>query len=293
LKIEGIYFYEGNRLPAITDAIMALPKLSSLSLRNIYPQTLYSELMRNLKSASNLTILKTDILPVADDMKNFVSLEVLEFFQHSLAAIRPDPDADGAIPSRIPFLPNLRVIYPADTEIDAKEVILLSDLAILKDITLLKITPDLTLDELRRVVSLLKGQEAPLTEVCFQYSSVQFSPKNFVELVSRELGPQLRQFLYTGSDDRKFPDEFGMTDECIEILVKYCPLLEVLTLQNCWNLTRKSMALMHRRWMATLRYLDISPGSQDGFYNRCEFGRVANDTTDSHQYFFFDECFSD
>jgi hypothetical protein len=162
-----------------------------------------------------------------------------------------------------------------------------------KRASILRVRAEVTFEELTRLVAFAKQHELPITHVSLVYSGTPLNP--FIELVAREFGRQLRDFSYVDVDDYRNDSEFRINDECIEILVKYCPLIETLILHNCYFLTRKSMQLMHRRWMGTLRYLDVSPGTRDPMYSRDanDFGLNKNHADDEHSYFFFDECFSD
>ncbi len=89
-------------------------------------------------------------------------------------------------------------------------------------------------------------------------------------------------------------DPVHLTDDGISHLVSFCPLMEGLTLQCSVRLTEMSMLLMHKRWLHTLRYLDIS-GSMDKRYIRLgeKWANEALECNSMMGWFYFDEGFAD
>lgn len=222
-----------------------------------------------------------DYLESVDDLKRFVALEELK---------RP-----RAGDLSVPFIPNLRIIYPQTNSVDLNN--LGDDYSMLKDMTSLTINDlDLTLDEFSRRISIVKANEAPIRGVYFMKCSREFPLKGYIDIVAREFGRDLRIFTCIGHELPRSPnlEKLGLTDECMEILVKHCPYIESMTLHNCC-LTGTMATLMRSRWIGTMRYLDVSPGyGKDPFFMRKIDNFVQNkDHEDEHHYFFFDECFSD
>lgn len=86
-------------------------------------------------------------------------------------------------------------------------------------------------------------------------SSVLIVSDAGIAAVALACGPRLREFAITGAEH----GIEGVTDHGIMALVKNCCNIEVLTLHECNALTATSLRLLHRRYLRSLRSLDVAP----------------------------------